>query len=364
MVKREMVERGAAAQSSAFSASGPHFPPPAAQSSPYTGPQFQFSPASVPPGPHSAALFLTPDTPTPPYGPPVHSGQFSQSNPPFYPPSGSQWSDILNNLRQQQPLPSRDPSRDPSSSNYGPAGGVKPEPGPSQPSQPEPSPVFSPVPARQRSIISPPPPGKPLPPIGDLFAPMVEDQPQPVLELAKSASSLNCSRLRCDWTDPHVETCKRRKIQARCEGRACTPDDLHALGFKSGSRAALTPCPQLQEMCKIRGPLVKRILLPCLNSGSADTSCREKSTVSMRLLYRRTNKSLKDPRIGREDNAGTSQHTAAKVLPTQGRGTKWGSNTIIATWSAISMVRVVPGQNNPNLQQQESDHDSDIECLD
>lgn len=91
---------------------------------------------------------------------------------------------------------------------------------------------------------------------------------------------------------------------------------------------------------------------------------REEKTVSMRLLYRRTSKSLNDPRAGREDYAGTRQHTAAKVLSTQGRGAKWDSNTIIATWSAISMVRVVPGQNNPNLQQEDSDHDSDIECLD
>ena len=106
------------------------------------------------------------------------------------------------------------------------------------------------------------------------------------------------------------------------------------------------------------------LLHPLLMAFSADTSCREKTTVSMRLLYRRTSQSLKDPRVGREDYAGTSQHTAAKVLPTQGRGAKWSSNTIIATWSAISMVRVVPGLNNPNLEQQDSDHDSDIECLD
>ena len=333
-VKREIYERNTAAPSSTFT--GPQLLPP--------GPQL------LPPGPppvpqFSPGLFLSP--------PPVNLAQFPQSSP-AQSSSGSSWQDILDRVRA------------PSYSNYAPAPAVKPELGSLQHDPAVPSPVFSPV--RQRAIVSPPSPGMPLPSIRELFTTREEEKPripeeQPVLELAKSASTLNCSRRLCDWTDPHVEECKRRQIQARCERGACNPDDLHALGFKSGGRGALTPCLKLEKNCKPKGPLLKRIIPECVNSGSADTSCKEKPTVSMRLLYRRTSRSIKDPRVGRENYAGNSQQTAAKVLQTQGRGAQWDVNTIVATWSAISMIRVVPGP-NPNLLHQDSDHESDIECLD
>ena len=111
--------------------------------------------------------------------------------------------------------------------------------------------------------------------------------------------------------------------------------------------------------------MLRRMPLPCPNSGHADTNCKEKSTVSMRLLYRRFSQSVKDPRkiLDQEDYANKGQHTAVKTLQSQDRGAKWDLNTVISTWSAINMVTVVQGD-NPNLQLEDSDHDSDIECLD
>ena len=106
--------------------------------------------------------------------------------------------------------------------------------------------------------------------------------------------------------------------------------------------------PEEQPILECQGKFqgLKKIPLECFNSGHADTRCREEPSVSMRLLYRRTSQSLPDPT--------TSQ--------TQGGGAEWDLDTIISTWSAINMVRVVPGD-NPNLQTQDSDHEDDIECL-
>ena len=383
-VKRERMEAGLAST----------FSPP--QSAPPVPPvQSQYQPASANPG-----LFLTPGIPT--YGspPPVNSqsntptfglplpvnAQFYQSNPPppvnsqsntptfglplpvnsqFYqsnPLCGPQWRDILNNVRQQP-----NTERDPSYSNYGPAPGPAPGPG----MKAEPSPMFSPVRRRLRSLVSPPPPAQPLPSLGALFAPLPPqgkegpDSPEElqVVQLAKAASSLNCSRQLCDWTDAHVETCQRLKLQKRCGRGDCSPAGLHALGLQSATRGALTHCPKLKEHCQYKFQGLKRMPLECFNSGRPDTTCKEDRSVSMRLLYRRTSQSLKDPRVGRQDYASKSQHTAAKTLQTQGRGAEWDLDTIISTWSAINMVRVVPGD-NPNLQHQDSDHESDIECLD
>ena len=241
---------------------------------------------------------------------------------------------------------------------------MKPEPSSVPPSQPAARPLISPV--RQRTIVRPPPPGEPLPSLGVLFAQRGERLGSPeekleVFEVAKSASSLNCSRLLCDWNDPHVESCQRLKIQVTCERRACTDGGLHALGLKSSGRGSLTPCPRLQKFCSGKYPGLKKIPPKCFNS-IADTSCKEKETISMRLLYRRSNGSLKDPRVGRNDYATNSQHIAAKVLQTKARrGAKWDTDTIISTWSVTS-IRVVPGD-NPNLQHVDSDHESDIECL-
>ena len=336
-VKRERMEGAGGSAAFSFSQSVPPVPP--AVSSQYPG------------------LFLTPDTQV--YGPPPVN---SQSNPPFPSPGGSPWVDILNNVRQQP-----NTKRDPSYSNYAPAPasarGVKPEPGALQPSQPVPSPMFSPV--RQRSLVNPPPPTRPLPSLGDLFAQTTErphsPEVQQVFQPVKAPSTLNCSRQLCDWTDPHVENCKKVKIQARCESQACSPGDLHALGFKSASRAALPPCPKLQESCLGKFSGLTRMPPECFNSGHADIKCREESSISMRLLYRRKSQSLKDPRVLQQDYAMNSQHTAAKTLHSQDRGAKWDLKTVISTWSAVNMIRVVQGD-NPNLQ--DSDHESDIECLD
>ena len=299
--------------------------------------------------------------------PPPTNSQYYQSNPPpptnsQYPPCGPQWRDILNNVRQQP-----NTERDPSYSNYGPAPGPASGPG----MKAEPSPMFSPVRRRPRSLVSPPPPAQPLPSLGALFAPPPPqgkegpDSPEElqVVQLAKAASSLNCSRQLCDWTDAHVETCQRLKLQKRCGRGDCSQAGLHALGLQSATRGALTHCPKLKEHCQYKFQGLKRMPLECFNSGRPDTTCREDRSVSMRLLYRRTSQSLKDPRVGRQDYASKSQHTAAKTLQTQGRGAEWDLDTIISTWSAINMVRVVPGD-NPNLQHQDSDHESDIECLD
>ena len=325
---------------------------PAAFSSLHSGPPVTPAVSSQSPG-----LFLTPDAPT--YGSPPVNSQF---NPPLPSSSGSPWLDILNNVRQQP-----NTKRDPSYSNYAPApapaAGVKSEPGPLQPSQAVPSPVFSPV--RPRSLVNPPPPARPLPSHGDLFAQPTQrphsPEVQQVFQPAKAASTLNCSRQLCDWTDPHVENCKRLKIQARCESGACSPGELHALGLKSASRLALTPCPKLQEHCNGKFSGLPRIPLQCYNSGHADTNCKEQSSVVMRLLYRRKSQTLEDPRVGQQDYARNGQHTAVKTLHSQDRGAKWDLKTVISTWSAVNMLRVVPG-GNPNLQ--DTDSESDIECLD
>ena len=319
---------------------------------------------AVPPGVYQASgPSLTPETST--YRPPSVNSQFSQSV-----HSVPNWRDILNNVRQQ-PNTNPDLFICPSYSNYTPARspGVKPEPGPvrqrsrvssplpsvppvqpglfncpatpasglpvqpvqpgSPPSnQPIPSPQFSPL--RPKSVLRPPPPSEPLPSPGGLFA-RREDRLRSseveveVLELVRTVSGLNCSRQLCDWSDPHVENCKRLKIQARCERGDCKPGDLHSLALKSRAGGALTPCPELKLTI----------------SGGREHQ--------IQMIPLELSQSREDPRVGQQDYARNRQHTAVKTLQTQRRGAKWDIISIISTWSNIRKIRVVPGD-NPNLQ--------------
>ena len=80
----------------------------------------------------------------------------------------------------------------------------------------------------------------------------------------------------------------------------------------------------------------------------------------MRLQYRRSSQKLKDPRLGRQNYASSS--LAARVIRSRARGGRWDLDTAIASWSAVSQVRVVQGS-NPYIVAEDSDHDSDVECL-
>ena len=211
-------------------------------------------------------------------------------------------------------------------------------------------------PRLRTSVVAPPTPAQPLPSASDLFSVISRpvEAEEEVVELPRSASSLVCKRLLCNWTDPHVDSCKRLRIQKKCESGDCKPGDLHAI---TGNKSNPTMCKKLLENCNgwkgNKG--MKIISLQC--PYDADKSCKEGPAVSMRLKYRRNNPTLQDPRLNRPDYGKSSQ--AARTVSSRARGAAWVIDTLIATWSAVSMIRVVPGENPHH---EESD-ENDLECL-
>ena len=355
-VKRELMEGSRSTEPSPFITPEPRAPLPL--TAPYpsqpdfpspVGPSVTdpvWNQFSLPPPPVQLSLsqFSQP--------PPVIPSQFSLPPPTFLTPAKP----------SPAPLLSR---RTPSYSNYGPV--LKTEP--------EPSPSFSPLSSsrrRKESQLAPPPP-PPLPSVSDLFSDprpgarggersKSPDEIEVVDMPKKSASSVSCSRLLCEWSDPHMENCKRLKLLKRCEARECRPEDLHAISFMpSVNQTSPSVCQRLERVCdgKVGNRLMKNIELRCPNSFHADTACKEAASVIMRLVYRRYSKTAKDPRLSCQNYARSSH--AARIIRSRARGAKWDVDTIIATWSAVSQIRVRQ-ENNPNLLREDSD--SDIECLD
>ena len=367
-VKRELMEGGRSTEPSPFITPEPR--PPLPLTTPYlsqpdvfpspVGPgvgdpvwnQFSHPPPTVQPG---LSQFSQP--------PPVIPSPYSLP-PPSFPLAGFPMTGLAQ--PPAKPSPAALPSRKmPSYSNYGPV--LKTEP--------EPSPSFSPLSSsrrRKESQLAPPPP-PPLPSASDLFSdpsPRARarerskspDEIEVVEMLKKSASSVNCSRLLCEWSDPHMENCKRQKLLKRCEARECRPEDLHAIFFRpSVNQTSPSVCQRLSRDCdgKVGNRLMKHIETRCPNSFHADTACKEAASVIMRLLYRRNSKTAKDPRLSCQNYARSSH--AARIIRSRARGAQWDVDTIIATWSAVSQIRVRQ-ENNPNLLHEDSD--SDIECLD
>ena len=254
-------------------------------------------------------------------------------------------------------------------------------------SQPEePSPAFSPV-RHDGPKISLPAPSAPLPSVGDLFCDRegsVAGSSRSVSRLSHrssadsscdilvaehartTASSLNCARLTCLWTDPHVDTCRRKMIQAACaEGKCRRFNGLHAeqpkckhLNFycngtklPSGEYTWYNP-DTLKE--------VRAIPNTVTDGSHPDRACLEPAHVPMRLLHRRTNRSLQDPRLVQK------VYPMAEVVPMRsfrrpGRANRgWSRDVVICTWSGLSLV-TVSREANPHCQA-DSD-DSDIEVL-
>lgn len=386
-VKREIVEAAARRNSYQLPATSSFNTP-----EPPVLPYSQIPPYQVNPN-----VFPSPVTPAPPAFPGQFPGQFPYPPPPVGPLNYAQFSQppptvahsgypaslptlppnlpSLHDLMHLQPANTSERVRSgpnlPTYSNYGTV--IKSESGQAV-GQPEPnlvSPAFSPLKVRS-SGLAPPAPAMPLPSANDLFAGPGErpksrsrsGSTEELMELTKSASSLSCRRLLCNWTDPHVDSCKRLRILKRCEKGDCKPGDLHALYLRStDNKSGLTLCQSLQFECNgsRRNKEMKRIPLECPHSYKPDKSCSEGPTVSMRLLYRRTSQSLRDPRLTSKDYARTNQ--AAKMVRSKAREGGWTVETLISTWAAVSMVKVVPGD-NPHVQPVYSDHDSDLECLD
>ena len=80
----------------------------------------------------------------------------------------------------------------------------------------------------------------------------------------------------------------------------------------------------------------------------------------MRLLYKKVSTVLKDPRLSK-----TPYLSGQKIPARSFRGKKcskcgWGEDTVICTWSGLSVV-LVSNAPNPHVV---SDHESDVELCD
>ena len=347
-VKTEVMEKASASQETLLSRQTSAFNTPELPVYQHNLP-YQPNPIVSPYGlPVSLGDFPPPDFSRPPPNFLPCSAQFSQPPPEFplqtleQPPAGP------------SPTPHLDRGRPPTYSNYGPA--FTPDA--------VPSPAYSPVSStRGKSVVAPPAPGLPLPPANSLFGEFGQttSSPEELVELSKSASTLNCSRLLCEWTDPHVKNCKRLRLQKTCDKRECNRDGLHAIVFKpSEVQDSLSSCGLLDINCdgSMNNHLMKSIPLSCPEAKTKEG--KESSTTVMRLQYRRSSQKLKDPRLGRQNYASSS--LAARVIRSRARGGRWDLDTAIASWSAVSQVRVVQGS-NPYIVSEDSDHDSDVECL-
>lgn len=184
--------------------------------------------------------------------------------------------------------------------------------------------------------------------------------------IVRIVSAAACVRLTCQWSDPHVDTCRRKQIQDRCAGKKCSWADLHANtcerlnfycnGTKLGENNYRWYSPEdLKE--------VKIIPLQVPDGSVPDRSCQERPSVVMRLIYRRTSKMLQDPRRSQRVYPIVDPEPGRSFTIRARRGKGWPVTVTISTWSGLSMVTV---SNKPNrhLEQIDSDHDSDIECID
>lgn len=245
----------------------------------------------------------------------------------------------------------------------------------------EPSPMFSPVPVRPSparpapSSAPVPAPSTPLPSSNDLFKPyttikqnylsspeVVAMEEQPPVQVA--ACPVACSRLRCFWTDLHVDTCKRLKIMKICDAAECNFLSLHKDGCKK--REFYCNGQKVNKQYRWYTPqdlkAIKIIPNTIIDGSYPDKSCEERPNVPMRLLSRRSNKSLQDPRKFQKIYPFV-EICPEKVVKVRGRrdGRAFSRGTLVCTWSMINKVRVNNNVENPHV---ESDHDSDIEFCD
>jgi len=268
----------------------------------------------------------------------------------------------------------------------------------SVPAEEEPSPVFSPLGrSRENSAKNVPTPTTPLPSVGDLFTSnsggrnkgrrsksrnsgRSDDEITVVGEETNTrVSSANCARLQCLWTDQHVDSCRRRQAQIKCgEGKCSAFKDLHAIwlndprkkmtfddqrckklsfycnGMKNGENQYHWHTPETLSEIKI-------IPATVTNGSYPDRSCEESSRVTMRLLSRRKNDNLTDPRgQRREYPAMTETGEAAKKFRAPAKMKGWTKeDVVIFTWSAQALVKPSKAS-NPHV---EDEDNSDIEIL-
>jgi len=241
----------------------------------------------------------------------------------------------------------------------------------------EPSPIFSPVPVRPspaRPSAAIPPPSTPLPSsVNDLFKPYTNiktnylSSPEIIASeepsVKAAACPLSCSRLRCLWTDLHVDNCKRLQIIKVCEDSQCNFFSLHKDGCKR--REFYCNGQKVNKEYRWYTPqdlkAIKIIPNTVIDGSYPNKTCEEKPNVPMRLLSRRTNKSLQDPRKFQKIYPFV-EICPEKAVKVRGRrdGSGFKRGTVVSTWSRINKVRLENGE-NPHI---ESDHDSDIEFCD
>ena len=265
----------------------------------------------------------------------------------------------------------------------------------------EPSPSYSPLGrSRENSIKTAPIPTPltPLPSVGDLFTSdsggrsksrrsksrnsgRSDDEITVVGEETNTkVSSANCARLQCLWTDQHVDSCRRRLAQIKCkEGRCSFFRDLHAIWLNDPIKRMTFDdqrCKKLSFYCngnKI-GPnqyhwhtpenLSEIKVIPAtVTDGNnwPDRSCEEDSWVTMRLLSRRKNVNLTDPRLQRREYpAEIGEGEAARKFRAPIKMNGWDKEgVVIFTWSGQSLVKP-SSASNPHF---EEDDNSDIEIL-
>ena len=268
-------------------------------------------------------------------------------------------------------------------------------------SEEESSPVFSPI---QQSHLSStksiPTPSTPLPSVGDLFndksgsrgpgkrqrsMSRVSGRSDDEITLVgvdarneRPVSSANCARLQCLWQDPHVESCRRRQAQLKCsQGKCSVFGDLHAIWLNDPNKKLTfenQKCRKLNFYCngtKLGESNYQwytpdtlneiRFIPSTVTDGSyPDRTCREDTRLAMRLLSRRRNVNLSDPRLQRKDYpSGTRTEEASKFrAPVKLNG--WAREEIIFTWSARDLVKPSTASNHFL---EDEDDDSDIQIL-
>ena len=256
----------------------------------------------------------------------------------------------------------------------------------------EPSPLFSPIKRSHSSIAkSVPTPSTPLPPVADLFHDDSGDRSRrSVTRLSgrsddevtlvgvearaeRTVSSANCARLQCLWQDLHVDSCRRRRTQLKCsQGKCSTMGDFHALWLNDPNKKLTfedQKCRKLNFYCNGKKlgennyqwhtpetlDRIKVIPSSVTDGSQPDLTCEEDTRVVMRLLSRRSNLSLSDPRRQRRDYPSATRAVEASKVRAPARYYNtisgimiiiylvrlkgWAEVEVIFTWSAQNLVK-------------------------
>jgi len=222
--------------------------------------------------------------------------------------------------------------------------------------------------SRMSPVLAPPAPSQPLPTLGDLFTTAGPSHPRrsPSVESiistgrnSKEASHYNCQWSACLWTDAHTPTCTKPEILQRCERNECDWYSKHRDYPLCERLSFYCNCKKLKTgMYKYYDDMPQVLKIKTAVDGQRDTTVMEPKIVPMRLLYRSVSRVVEDPRVSRSSYPTRQPPRPSRIFRGKKGRQGWTENDVICTWQAVSMVKVIPG-NNPHIVN--DDNDSDVE---